>query len=83
MVAYYSSGLCLQAVGLPLKRYQATALDTAASAAMVLYILFVKDFTTVLHDFVALLVVWLGPVRSRLDLRRADAAMALRAGRDP
>ena len=61
VVAYYSSGLCLQSVGLPLKRYQATALDTAMSAAMVLYILFVKDFTTVLHDFVALLVVWLGP----------------------
>ncbi len=61
VVAYYSSGLCLQAVGLPLKRYQATALDTLVSAAMVLYILFVKDFTTVLHDFVALLVVWLGP----------------------
>lgn len=61
VVAYYSSGLCLQAVGLPLRRYQATALDTLVSAAIVLYILFVKDFTTVLHDFVALLVVWLAP----------------------
>ena len=61
VVAYYSSGLCLQSVGLPLKRYQATALDTAVSTAMVLYILFVKDFETVLHDFVAVLVVWLGP----------------------
>ena len=28
---------------------------------MVLYILLVQDFTTVLHHFVALLVVWLGP----------------------
>jgi NCS1 family nucleobase:cation symporter-1 len=61
VVAYYSSGLCLQSIGLPLKRYQATALDTAVSTAMVLYIVFVRDFTTVLHDFVALLVVWLGP----------------------
>jgi len=61
VVAYYSSGLCLQAVGLPLRRYQATALDTLVSAAIVLYILFVKDFITVLHDFVALLVVWLAP----------------------
>lgn len=61
VVAYYSSGLCLQAVGLPLRRYQATALDTVVSTAMVLYILLVKDFTTVLHDFVALLVIWLGP----------------------
>ena len=61
VVAYYSSGLCLQSLGLPLARYQATALDTVVSTAMVLYILFVRDFTTVLHDFVALLVVWLGP----------------------
>jgi nucleobase:cation symporter-1, NCS1 family len=61
VVAYYSSGLCLQSVGLPLKRFQATALDTLLSTAMVLYILFVRDFTTVLHDFVALLVAWLGP----------------------
>ena len=61
VVTYYSSGLCLQALGLPLKRSQATALDTAVSAAMVFYILFVRDFTTAVHDFVALMVVWLGP----------------------
>jgi purine-cytosine permease-like protein len=61
VVAYYSSGLVLQAVGLPLKRYQATVLDTVVSTAIVLYILFVENFITVLHDFVALLVVWLAP----------------------
>jgi purine-cytosine permease-like protein len=61
VVAYYSSGLCLQSVGLPLKRYQATVLDTAISTAMVLYVLLVRDFTTVLHDFVALLLTWLSP----------------------
>ena len=61
VVAFYSSGLCLQAVGLPLKRWQATALDGVVSTAIVLYILFVKDFTTALHDFVSVLVVWLGP----------------------
>jgi nucleobase:cation symporter-1, NCS1 family len=60
-VAYYSSGLCLQSVGLPLRRWQATVLDTVMSTAIVLYILFVRDFTSVLHDFVALMVVWLGP----------------------
>jgi len=59
--AYYSSGLVVQAVGLPLKRYQATALDTVVSTAIVLYILLIESFTTVLHNFVALLVVWLGP----------------------
>jgi nucleobase:cation symporter-1, NCS1 family len=61
VVAYYSSGLVLQAIGLPIARYRATALDTAVSTAIVLYILFVENFITVLHDFVALLVVWLGP----------------------
>ena len=59
--AYSSSGLCLQSAGLPLRRYQATMLDTVVSTAMVLYIVLVQDFTTVLHHFVALLVVWLAP----------------------
>lgn len=61
VVAYYSSGLCLQSIGVPLKRYQATALDTVVSTAIVLYILLVQDFTTVLHHFAAILVVWLAP----------------------
>ena len=61
VATYYSSGLCLQALGLPLARYRATALDVAVSTAMVFYILFVRDFTTVLQDFAALLVVWLAP----------------------
>jgi NCS1 family nucleobase:cation symporter-1 len=61
VVAYYSSGLVLQAIGLPLRRYQATALDTLVSSAIVLYILFVEDFITVLHDFVAVMIVWLAP----------------------
>ena len=61
VVAFYSSGLCLQSIGLPLKRYQATMLDTVVSSAIVIYILFVHDFTSALHHFVALLVVWLAP----------------------
>ena len=58
---YYSSGLSLQALGLRLHRYAATLLDVAVSTAIALYILFVQDFTTALNDFVALLVVWVGP----------------------
>jgi nucleobase:cation symporter-1, NCS1 family len=61
VVGYYSSGLVLQALGLPLRRAHATALDTLVSAAIVLFIVFVDDFTTMLRDFVALLVVWLAP----------------------
>ena len=61
VAVYYSSGLVLQAIGVPLRRFQATLLHTVASVAIVLYVLFSEDFLTVLHDFVALLVVWLAP----------------------
>jgi purine-cytosine permease-like protein len=58
---YYSSGLTLQAVGLKLHRHVATALDVIVATALALYVLFVHDFTTALNDFVALLMVWVGP----------------------
>lgn len=58
---YYSSGLSLQAIGLRVHRYVATMLDVIVSTAIALYILFVKDFSTALNDFIALLVVWVGP----------------------
>jgi NCS1 family nucleobase:cation symporter-1 len=61
VVTYYSSGLAMQSAGVPLHRYAATALDTVISTAIVLYILFVQDFTTALNDFVALMIVWLAP----------------------
>jgi purine-cytosine permease-like protein len=58
---YYSSGLTLQAIGLNLHRYAATLLDAVVSTTIALYILFVYDFTTALNNFVALLIVWVGP----------------------
>ena len=58
---YYSSGLTLQAIGLKMHRYAATALDVVASTLITLYIVFVQDFTTMLNDFIALLVMWVGP----------------------
>jgi NCS1 family nucleobase:cation symporter-1 len=58
---YYSSGLALQAIGLKLHRYVATGLDVVVSTAIALYILFVQDFSTALNNFIALLVVWVGP----------------------
>ena len=58
---YYSSGLTLQAIGLKLHRYAATFLDAVVSTVIALYILFVYDFTTALNNFVALLIVWVGP----------------------
>jgi nucleobase:cation symporter-1, NCS1 family len=58
---YYSSGLALQAIGLRLHRNVATGLDVIVSTAIALYILFVQDFSTALNDFIAVLVVWVGP----------------------
>lgn len=58
---YYSSGLSLQAIGLKLHRYTATMLDVVVSTAITVYILFVQDFSTALNDFIAVLVVWVGP----------------------
>jgi NCS1 family nucleobase:cation symporter-1 len=58
---YYSSGLSLQAMGLKLHRYAATIVDIVVSTAITLYIVFVQDFSTALNDFIALLVVWVGP----------------------
>ncbi|HUN26330.1 MAG TPA: cytosine permease [Steroidobacteraceae bacterium] len=58
---YYSSGLSLQAIGLKVHRYVATLFDLIASTAIALYILFVRDFSTALNDFIALLVLWVGP----------------------
>lgn len=61
VVTYYSSGLALQSVGLPLHRYAATMVDMVVSTVIVLYILFVQDFSTALTNFVALLIIWLAP----------------------
>jgi NCS1 family nucleobase:cation symporter-1 len=58
---FYSSGLSLQALGLNVRRWVATLTDVLVSTAVVAFIVFVADFTTVLNDFVALLLVWVGP----------------------
>ncbi len=58
---FYSSGLCLQAAGLRLSRLGATLLDIGISGAAVVYIMFLQDLTTVLNNFVSLLVAWSGP----------------------
>jgi NCS1 family nucleobase:cation symporter-1 len=58
---YYSSGLTLQALGLNVHRYMAIALDVIVSTLIALYVIFVQDFTTALNDFIALLIMWVGP----------------------
>lgn len=61
VATYYSSGLSLQAIGLKLHRHVATLVDVLVSTGIALYLLFIQDFSTALNDFIALLVVWVGP----------------------
>jgi purine-cytosine permease-like protein len=58
---YYSSGLSLQAMGFNVHRYVATGVDVIVSTAVTLYVLFVQDFSAALNDFIAVLIVWVGP----------------------
>ncbi|HTV80652.1 MAG TPA: cytosine permease [Steroidobacteraceae bacterium] len=58
---YYSSGLTLQALGLRVHRWTATLLDVVVSTLITLYVIFVQDFTTALNDFIALMMMWVGP----------------------
>jgi len=58
---FYSSGLSLQSMGLNVRRWVATMIDVLISTAVVAFIVFVADFTAALNDFVALLLVWVGP----------------------
>jgi nucleobase:cation symporter-1, NCS1 family len=62
VVTFYASGLTLQSVGIPLRRYQATLLDTTVSTVLVIYVVFIStSFLTDLNDFLSLLLIWIGP----------------------
>lgn len=61
-ITFYSSGLTLQAIGLPLRRWRATLLDCIIATAIVLYILLLnQDLQTTIANFLAFLNVWVGP----------------------
>jgi len=62
VITFYASGLTLQSVGVPLRRYQATMLDTTVSTVLVIYVVFISSsFLTVVNDFLSLLLIWIGP----------------------
>jgi nucleobase:cation symporter-1, NCS1 family len=62
VITFYASGLTLQSVGVPLRRYQATMLDTTVATVLVVYVVFISEsFLTVVNDFLSLLIVWIGP----------------------
>ena len=57
----YSSGVTLQAIGIPLKRWGCVLLDTVISGAVTALVIFKGNFYTDLSGFLDYIVVWLGP----------------------
>jgi NCS1 family nucleobase:cation symporter-1 len=57
----YSSGVTLQALGVPLKRWGTVVLDTVVCAAITAYIVFHHTFYQDFSGFLLYIVVWLAP----------------------
>jgi NCS1 family nucleobase:cation symporter-1 len=57
----YSSGVTLQALGLPVKRWQAVVVDTVIAGGITFYAVFSSSFSTLLSEFVDGVIVWIGP----------------------
>jgi nucleobase:cation symporter-1, NCS1 family len=57
----YSSGVTLQALGIRIARWQAVFVDTAICLGLTSYAVFDSSFSTLLKDFVDLVVVWIAP----------------------
>jgi NCS1 family nucleobase:cation symporter-1 len=57
----YSSGVTMQAMGIPVKRYQAVLIDCVIALVVTMYAVFSSSFTTYLQDFVDIVIVWIAP----------------------
>ncbi len=57
----YSSGVTLQALGVPIKRWNAVLVDTSIGCAITAYAVFSAGFSRLLDDFVAAVIAWIGP----------------------
>jgi len=60
-VDLYSSGVTLQALGVPVKRWGAVVIDTIVAGAITALVIFRGSFYTDLSGFLDYIVVWLGP----------------------
>ena len=61
ILTMYSSGLCLQAIGIPLQRSITVLFDGVLGVAIACYALFVSDFTSTLSSLLEVSVALLGP----------------------
>jgi NCS1 family nucleobase:cation symporter-1 len=57
----YSSGVTLQAMGAPVKRYQAVLIDCVIAFGITMYAIFSASFTQYLSDFVDIVIIWIAP----------------------
>ncbi len=57
----YSSGVTLQAIGVPLSRWGCVVVDTVVCGAATALVIFKGNFYTDLSGFLNYIVVWLGP----------------------
>ncbi len=57
----YSSGVTLQALGVPVKRWNAVLIDTVIGCGITAYAVFSAGFSNLLNDFVAAVIAWIGP----------------------
>jgi NCS1 family nucleobase:cation symporter-1 len=83
----YSSGVTLQALGLPAKRWIAVIIDTVVCAAVTGIILFHGNFYTDFSGFLLYIVVWLAPwfgilITDYLLRGRQYHSLSLRSTRD-
>jgi purine-cytosine permease-like protein len=57
----YSSGVTLQALGVPVRRWGAVVIDTVVAGAVTAVVIFTGNFYNDLSDFLNYIVVWLAP----------------------
>jgi purine-cytosine permease-like protein len=57
----YSSGVSLQAIGIPIKRYQAVLVDCVIAFGVTMYAIFNGSFSQYLSDFVDIVIIWIAP----------------------
>ena len=57
----YSSGVTLQALGARVKRWQAVIIDTVIACGLTIYAVFNSSFSTLLKDFIGVVIVWIAP----------------------
>ncbi|MHB8458342.1 MAG: purine-cytosine permease family protein, partial [Acidimicrobiales bacterium] len=57
----YSSGVTLQALGIPVKRWGCVAIDTVVAGTVTVLVIFKGNFFNDLSGFLLYIVIWLGP----------------------